>query len=275
MSRLAPYFAALKKQRRAALVPYIMAGDPAPWVTVPLMHAIVRAGANVIELGIPFSDPMADGPVIQRAAVRALKQGMTLARVLEMVKEFRTKDAATPIVLMGYLNPVETMGYTAFAEAAAAAGVDGLLTIDLPPEEASDILTALRRCHIDPIFFLAPTSGAERMRAVAEVASGYIYYLSLRGVTGATHLDLTEVMKKTKAIRAHTHLPIGVGFGIRAPETAAQVASFADAVIVGTAIVARMEQNAAHPERLLAEVPPFVTSLRGAMDKALEEEAVR
>jgi tryptophan synthase alpha chain len=275
MSRLAPQFALLKKPRRAALVTYIMAGDPAPWVTVPLMHGLVRAGANVLELGVPFSDPMADGPVIQRAAVRALKLDTTLARVLDMVKEFRTKDATTPVVLMGYLNLIENMGYPAFAQAAEAAGVDGVITVDLPPEEADGMLTALKDRDLDPIFLLAPTSGPERIRAVTRCSAGFVYYVSLRGVTGASHLELSEVSKKVKDIRRQTDLPIGVGFGIRTPEAAADVALIADAVVVGSAIVSRMEQNAAHPERLLAEVPPFVASLRGAMDKALETEVVR
>ncbi len=268
MSRLAKQFALLKKQRSAALIPYVMAGDPAPWITVPLMHALVGAGANVLELGVPFSDPMADGPVIQRAAIRALKQQITLAHVLDMVKEFRVKDPATPIVLMGYLNPIEIMGYEAFAERAAGAGVDGVLTVDLPPEEADGMLAALKSRGLDPIFLAAPTSGTERVRAVARAAGGFIYYVSLRGVTGAGHLDMGEVREKLKSIRKHTELPVGVGFGIRAPETAAEMARMADAVVVGSAIVSRMEENAASPEKILTEVPSFVASLRTAMDKA-------
>ena len=273
MSRLAQQFASLKKQRRAALVTYVMGGDPAPWVTVPLMHALVRSGADVLELGVPFSDPMVDGPVIQRAALRALKQRVTLERVLAMVREFRTKDASTPVVLMGYLNPIENMGYEAFAEAAAAAGVDGVLTVDLPPEEAEVMLAALGARRLDPIFLLAPTSGPERLHAVAACAGGFIYYVSLRGVTGASHLDVNEVHAKVKAIRGHTGLPVGVGFGIGSPQTAARVAEFADAVVVGSAVVNRMEQNAEHPERLLAEVPAFVGSLRAALDKQVKTAA--
>lgn len=268
MSRLAKQFALFKKQRRAALVPYVMAGDPAPWVTVPLMHALVAAGANILELGVPFSDSMADGPVIQRAAIRALKQGVTLGQVLDRVKEFRQKDTATPVVLMGYLNPIEIMGYDAFAGRASAAGVDGVLTVDLPPEEADGMLTALKGRGLDPIFLLAPTSGVERVRAVTRAASGFIYYVSLRGVTGASHLDMAEVTAKIKTIRSHTDLPVGVGFGIRGPEAAAEVAKVADAVVVGSAIVSRIEADAASPEKILADVPHFVTSLRTAMDKA-------
>jgi tryptophan synthase alpha chain len=267
MSRLASQFALLKKQQRCALVTYAMAGDPAAWVTVPLMHALVKAGANVLELGVPFSDPMVDGPVIQRAAVRALNQGITLTRVLDFVREFRTKDATTPVVLMGYLNPIENLGYAVFAEKAAAAGVDGVLTVDLPLEEADGMLTALVERQIDPIFLVAPTSRLERTRVVARAASGFIYYVSLKGVTGASHMDLADVTEKMKALRGLTDLPIGVGFGIATPDTAAAVAAIADAVVVGSAVVSRMEQNAAHPERLLVEVPAFVGSLRAAMDR--------
>jgi tryptophan synthase alpha chain len=266
MSRLAQQFALLKTQRRTALVTYAMAGDPAPWVTVPLMHALVKAGANVLELGMPFSDPMVDGPVIQRAAVRALTQGVTLDQVLGFVREFRTKDSTTPVVLMGYLNPIENLGYEAFADKAAAAGVDGVLIVDLPLEEADGMLTALAGRRLDPIFLLAPTSRPERIRAVARAASGFIYYVSLRGVTGASHLNLGEVTEKVRTIRRLTDLPVGVGFGVGTPETAAAVANVADAVVVGSAVVSRMEQNATHPERLLIEVPVFVASLRAAMD---------
>ena len=267
MSRLAQQFALLKKQQRSALITYAMAGDPAPWVTVPLMHALVKAGANVLELGVPFSDPMVDGPVIQRAAVRALKHGVTLEHVLGFVREFRIKDSSTPVVLMGYLNPIENIGYSAFADKAAAAGVDGALIVDLPLEEADGMLAALAGRQLDPIFLLAPTSRPERIRAIAQAASGFIYYVSLKGVTGASHLDLGEVTEKMRTIRRLTDLPIGVGFGIGTPDMAAAVADIADAVVVGSAVVSRMEQNAAHPERLLAEVPAFVASLRAAMDR--------
>jgi tryptophan synthase alpha chain len=267
MSRLAPTFAALKQQRRAALIPYIMAGDPAPWVTVPLMHALVASGASVIELGVPFSDPMADGPVIQRAAERALKHQISLKRVLDMVREFRAKDDQTPVVLMGYLNPIECMGYETFAAEAAAAGADASIIVDLPPEEAEELLVALKKHKLDAIFLLAPTSGPDRLKAVVRVASGFIYYVSLRGVTGASHLDLAEVQHKLQNIRRHTGLPLGVGFGISGPEIAADVAAFADAVVVGSAVVSRMERDAAQPEKVLIEVPAFVASLRAAMDR--------
>ncbi len=268
MSRIAQQFQTLKQQGRRALIPYIAAGDPEPWVTVPLMHALVKSGADILELGVPFSDPMADGPVIQRAAERALKHQISLTKVLAMVREFRQKDKTTPVVLMGYLNPVEVMGYERFAAAAAEAGVDGVLTVDLPPEEASGLQKALQGHGLDAIFLLAPTSPAERIKLIAGAASGFIYYVSLRGVTGAANLDLREVAARLKEIRGHTKLPLGVGFGIGSPETAAQVAEFADAVVVGSAVVRRMEEMAAIPDKILTEVPAFIALLRGAMDRA-------
>jgi tryptophan synthase alpha chain len=218
MSRIAEKMQALQQQGRRALIPYIAAGDPEPWVTVPLMHALVKHGADILELGVPFSDPMADGPVIQRAAERALKHKISLTHVLAMVHEFRDKDKTTPVVLMGYLNPIEVMGYTRFAKEAAAAGVDGVLTVDLPPEEAHGFQTAMKGQGLDTIFLLAPTSPVERIKLIAKAASGFIYYVSLRGVTGAANLDVREVAAKLKEIRGHTKLPLGVGFGIGSPE---------------------------------------------------------
>ncbi len=266
MSRLAERFALLSRKGRRALIPYIAAGDPDPRMTVPLMHALVRAGADVLELGVPFSDPMADGPVIQRAAERALKHHVTLRQVIDMVRKFRQQDPGTPVVLMGYLNPVEVMGYQLFAEQAAAAGVDGVLTVDLPPEEADDLAQALKKQGIDPIFLLAPTSPTHRIKLIADAARGFIYYVSLRGVTGAANLDVAEIADRLKEIRHQTQLPVGVGFGIGTPEVAAQVAGIADAVIVGSALVRRMEELAAEPDRLLLEVPAFLATLRAAMD---------
>ncbi len=268
MSRIESQFQTLKKRGRRALIPYITAGDPEPWVTVPLMHALVKAGADILELGVPFSDPMADGPVIQRASERALKNHIRLTDVLSMVREFRLKDDNTPVVLMGYLNPIEVMGYERFAEQAAAAGVDGVLTVDLPPEEAVAFIPALRQHHLDAIFLLAPTSNTERIERIAAAASGFIYYVSLRGVTGAAHMDMNEVEAKLKTIRRHTRLPLGVGFGINSPETAAAMARLADAVVVGSAIVKRIEELAGNPDRILAEVPAFLARLREAMDAA-------
>jgi tryptophan synthase alpha chain len=266
MSRIAERFQSLKANGRKALIPYITAGDPVPRVTVPLLHALVEAGADIVELGVPFSDPMADGPVIQRATERALAQGVSLAGVLGMVREFRRTDDATPIVLMGYLNPVEVMGYDRFAAEAAAAGVDGVLLVDLPPEEAGDVTPILRRHGLDEVFLLAPTSPPERIRRIAGAASGFIYYVSLRGVTGAAHLDIDEVRGRIRTIRAETSLPLGVGFGISDPETAARMAALADAVIVGSALVKRMEERADKPDAIIQDVPAFLASLRAAMD---------
>ena len=270
MSRIAEKMQALQQQGRRALIPYIAAGDPEPWVTVPLMHALVKHGADILELGVPFSDPMADGPVIQRAAERALKHKISLTHVLAMVHEFRDKDKTTPVVLMGYLNPIEVMGYARFAKEAAAAGVDGVLTVDLPPEEADQFQPAMKAQGLDTIFLLAPTSPVERIKLIAKAASGFIYYVSLRGVTGAANLDVREVAAKLKEIRRHTKLPLGVGFGIGSPETAAQVAEFADAVIVGSAVVKRMEEMAAKPDKILTEVPAFIARLREAMDQTTQ-----
>ena len=270
MSRIAEKMQALQQQGRRALIPYIAAGDPEPWITVPLMHALVKNGADILELGVPFSDPMADGPVIQRAAERALKHKISLTHVLAMVHEFRDKDKTTPVVLMGYLNPIEVLGYARFAQEAAAAGVDGVLTVDLPPEEADGFQPAMKGQGLDTIFLLAPTSPAERIKLIAKAASGFIYYVSLRGVTGAANLDVREVAAKLKEIRAHTKLPLGVGFGIGSPEAAAQVAEFADAVIVGSAVVRRMEEMAAKPDKILTEVPAFIARLREAMDQTTQ-----
>jgi len=273
MTRIAQRFVELKRAGRAALVPYITAGDPEVWITVRLMHALVASGADILELGVPFSDPMADGPVIQRAAERALKHNVSLTQVLAMVREFRAQDERTPVVLMGYLNPIEVMGYAWFAQSAAEAGVDGVLTVDLPPEEAAELKSALRAHALDTIFLLAPTSSAERIKLIAEAASGFIYYVSLRGVTGASHLDLSEVAAKLKAIRARTGLPVGVGFGIGTPEAAAGVAAIADAVIVGSAIVKRMEEFAGEPDKILTELPKFLAQLRAAMDQSTAARA--
>jgi tryptophan synthase alpha chain len=269
MSRLGQRFSELKRAGRKALIPYITAGDPQPWVTVPLLHALVKAGADILELGVPFSDPMADGPVIQRATERALEHKISLTQVLAMVREFRTKDDTTPVVLMGYLNPVEVMGYERFAKSAAEAGVDGVLTVDMPPEEAGDLVRVLRAQGLDTIFLLAPTSSEDRVRRIAEAASGFIYYVSLRGVTGAAHLDMNEVAAKLKDIRARTRLPLGVGFGIGSPEAAAAMAGVADAVIVGSAIVKRMEERVQQPEQILTDIPAFLAGLRAAMDRAV------
>ena len=269
MSRIASCFQTLRRAGRKALIPYITAGDPRPALTVPLLHTLVEAGADLIELGVPFSDPMADGPVIQRACERALRQGVSLRQVLELVQAFRRKDPTTPLVLMGYLNPIERMGYRDFAQAAAAAGVDGVLTVDLPPEEAQELLKALLAVDLDPIFLLAPTSTPERIQQVAALARGYLYYVSLKGVTGAATLDVPDVGQKLEVIRRYTDLPIGVGFGIKDAASAAAVARLADAVVVGSALVSRIERLADEPERLQAEIAGLLAAMRRAMDAAV------
>lgn len=266
MSRIKATFASLRAKGQRALVPFVTAGDPQPSVTVPLMHAMVGAGANIVELGVPFSDPMADGPVIQRASERALAQGMTLARVLAMVAEFRRDDEYTPVVLMGYLNPFEVAGYERFAKAAAEAGVDGILTVDLPPEEADAFRNALRERDIDLIFLLAPTSDEQRIARICAQASGFVYYVSLKGVTGAAHLDVADVEARVRRIKSFTELPVGVGFGIRDGETAARVAAVSDAVVVGSALINVMEASMDTPSRIPDAVAALVASMRTAMD---------
>ena len=264
MSRIAATFERLRAGGRKALIPYFTAGDPDPDATVPIMHALAKAGADVIELGVPFSDPMADGPVIQRSSERALRKGMTLARILEQVSEFRARDERTPLVLMGYANPIEAMGCERFAERAAASGVDGVLVVDYPPEEAREFAALLERRAIDPIFLVAPTTTDARMPELTAVARGYIYYVSLTGVTGASHFDLAPVEQKLERLRQATSLPIGVGFGIRDGATARAVARVADAVVIGSALVQALADAAAADAP--ARAAEFVAGIRRAMD---------
>jgi tryptophan synthase alpha chain len=266
MSRIAATFKRLKTDGRKALIPFVTAGDPSPQMTVAIMHALVAAGADIIELGVPFSDPMADGPVIQRSSERALKHGVGLRDVLRFVTEFRARDDTTPVVLMGYANPIEAMGHEVFAEQAQAAGVDGVLVVDYPPEEAREFNRLLKARGIDSIFLLAPTTVDSRMDEVARAASGYVYYVSLKGVTGASHLDLAEVAAKVPQIRAHVKLPIGVGFGIRDDKTAKAISAVSDAVVVGSRLVQEIESSA--PAQLLANVASLVRGIRQAMDGA-------
>jgi tryptophan synthase alpha chain len=270
MSRIQQRFVDLQSRHRKALIPYITAGDPQPDVTIPLMHALVTAGADLLEVGVPFSDPMADGPVIQAACERALKHHVTLHHVLDMVREFRQDDAETPVILMGYLNPIEVWGYTDFARAAADAGVDGVLTVDMPPEEAGGLATAMKAAGMDTIFLLAPTSDAARMQKVSESASGFIYYVSFKGVTGANRLDVSSVAAKLKELRQHTTLPIGVGFGIRDAETAGQVAAVADAVVVGSVLIKQLAGLTGQPEAIPAALATTVAELRAGIDKAAQ-----
>ncbi|WP_455374703.1 tryptophan synthase subunit alpha [Kaarinaea lacus] len=266
MSRISKCFEDLKAANKKALIPYITAGDPDPGNTVPLVHALVKAGANIIELGVPFSDPMADGPVIQRASERALAHHVSLHNVLDMVREFRKQDQDTPVVLMGYLNPVEVMGYQTFARSAADAGVDGVLTVDMPPEEASSLSEALVAHNIDPIYLLAPTTDEARIKKICDAARGYVYYVSLKGVTGAASLDVGAVSEKISQIRKLTQLPIGVGFGIKDASTAAAIAEIADAVVVGSALINLIEQQMDNHTHMVEQVVELVSSMRVAID---------
>jgi tryptophan synthase alpha chain len=268
MSRIAARFEELRRARRKALIPYITAGDPSPQMTLPLLHALVEAGADIIELGVPFSDPMADGPVIQRSGERALKHGVGLSDVLGMVGEFRTRDNTTPIVLMGYANPIEAIGSARFLQRAKAAGIDGLIVVDYPPEECVEFAQAAKQHDIDPIFMLAPTSTEKRIHQVARCGSGYLYYVSLRGVTGAGHLELSEVSKRIPQIRAATKLPIGVGFGIRDAESARRVAETADAVVIGSRLIQEIE---AAPAEALTRVKSFLRPIREALDASFSK----
>jgi tryptophan synthase alpha chain len=269
MSRIAEVFQALAKSGRKALVPYITAGDPHPRHTVALMHALVAGGADVIELGVPFSDPMADGPTIQLACERALTHGTSLKQVLAMVTEFRRSDSKTPVVLMGYLNPVETMGLETFAANATAAGVDGVLVVDLAIEEAPEFVPVLQAHGLDRIFLLAPTSSDARIAAVAAQASGYLYYVSLKGVTGAKTLDVNDVASKLQGIRRLTKLPIAVGFGIRDAVSAAQIGQIADGVVVGSALVAEIEKRQNEPNGLSDILKNKLGEMRRALDSQL------
>jgi tryptophan synthase alpha chain len=266
MSRIQTVLDNLKAQGRKALVPFITAGDPHPRHTVALMHALVQGGADIIELGVPFSDPMADGPVIQLACERALVHGTSLWQVTEMVAEFRKTNTHTPVVLMGYLNPIEARGFDTFAKKARAAGVDGVLVVDLAVEEAPEIAPQFKAEGLDCIFLLAPTSSGARIAAVAQQASGYLYYVSLKGVTGAATLDVDSVAAKLREIREHTSLPVAVGFGIRDAESARQVGRVADAVVVGSALVAQVEKHQNEPQVLPELLAKQLQALRAALD---------
>jgi len=266
VSRLATTFEALAKSGSKALIPFITAGDPYPEFTVPLMHAMVTAGVDIIELGVPFSDPMADGPVIQRASERALGHKMSLRRTLSLAMEFRRTNPTTPLVLMGYLNPIEAMGYEEFANAAQRAGIDGVLTVDLPPEEGAHCAELLKARDIDPIFLLAPNSSVVRIQKMDTVGSGYLYYVSLKGVTGAGHLDIASVQTKVAELRAHTGLPVAVGFGVKDAATAKTIADLADGVVVGSALISKIEGNLDSPEQAKQEIIELLASMRLAMD---------
>lgn len=264
MSRIQSTFERLQTQGKKALIPFITAGDPDPDLTLPLMHALVRGGADIIELGVPFSDPMADGPTIQRASERALAQGMSLRKVLAIAAEFRKSNSETPLVLMGYANPIEAMGVTAFAQAAAQAGVDGVLVVDYPPEECVEFGQAMKAENLDPIFLLAPTSTEQRFSQVAAVGSGYIYYVSLKGVTGKGSLDFDEIARRLPLIRAQVGMPVGVGFGIRDAASAQRIGALADAVVIGSRIIEEIENSPR--QDAVASVEAFLAGIRAALD---------
>jgi tryptophan synthase alpha chain len=264
MSRIGERFSSLQVAGRTGLIPYVTGGDPSPGTTVRLMHALARAGADVIELGVPFSDPMADGPVIQRASDRAIRQGVGLQQCLRFVQEFRATDAATPIVLMGYANPIERMGIRNFVSFASEVGVDGVLVVDYPPEECAELAQHLRAHHIDPIFLVAPTSTPHRVEEIARVAGGYVYYVSLTGITGAGHLDVKSVAERIPAIRERVGLPVGVGFGIKDAASARSIAQVADAIVIGSRVIQAMED--AGEAGAVDAAAAFVASIRAALD---------
>ena len=264
MSRIAATFAKLQSRGRKALIPYVTAGDPYPDATVEIMLAMAAAGADLIELGVPFSDPMADGPVIQKAAERALAKGVGMKQVLAYVRDFRAKDQTTPVVLMGYANPIERYGVARFVAHASDAGVDGVLVVDYPPEECEEFALTLKMAKLAPIFLLAPTSTNERIERISRVASGYVYYVSLKGVTGAGHLDIAAVSEAIPRIKAHVKVPVGVGFGIRDGRTARAVAEVCDAVVIGSALVQCLEARSR--DNVAASAAEFIASIRSALD---------
>jgi len=271
VNRIDRSFAALRAAGRTALIPYITSGDPSPAATVPIMHRLVAAGADVIELGVPFSDPMADGPVIQRASERALAQHVGLKHVLAMVAEFRQRDPATPVVLMGYANPIEAMGVATFADRARDAGVDGVLVVDYPPEEATEFAALLGARELAPIFLLSPTTPEARIESVGRVARGYVYYVSLKGVTGAANIDTADVARKLAEIRRHITLPVGVGFGIRDAASAQAIAAHADAVVIGSRIIQEIE--AGPPDSAAERAGAWLAGIRAALDAVRKQAA--
>lgn len=264
MSRIAEKFEFLSSSGRKALIPFVTAGDPNLDMTLDIMHTLVSAGSDIIELGVPFSDPMADGPTIQRSSERALARGTGLNDVLNVVSKFRNSDQSTPIVLMGYANPIEAMGVQIFAEKAQKAGVDGVLVVDYPPEEGDKLLSALQEKSIDAIYLLAPTTTDQRIQAVSKCASGYVYYVSLKGVTGAAHLDLSAIAEKIPSIKKHVKIPVGVGFGIRDGETARAVADLSDAVVIGSRLVEEIEKS--DKDNVLKNVSTLIESIRVKLD---------
>ncbi|MYB88985.1 MAG: tryptophan synthase subunit alpha [Proteobacteria bacterium] len=271
MSRIQERFNALAGQGRKALVPYITAGDPHPEQTVALMHTLVEAGADMIELGVPFSDPMADGPVIQAACERALAHNTSLRDTLGMVRSFRQRDEDTPVILMGYQNPVETLGTREFARLARQSEADGVLTVDLPVEQAGQALETYREYGLDTVFLIAPTTSEERIKKICEASSGLIYYVSLKGVTGAAHMDISEVKNKVREIKQHSSLPVGVGFGVQDADSARDIASIADAVIVGSALIRQIEAHLSDHDTMKKKVAALLRDMREALDRDIPE----
>lgn len=267
MTRLADRFQKLRGQGRTALIPYVTAGDPAPDATVGFLHALVEAGADVLEVGVPFSDPMADGPVIQGACERALAAGTSLSRVLDMIAEFRERDAETPIVLMGYLNPIDRLGLEAFASRAREVGVDGVLIVDMTAEEAPEVAPTLHEANLDAVSLIAPTTGDERIARICTHAGGFVYYVSFKGVTGSASLDVSSLATHIERIRAHTDLPVAVGFGVSTPENAADVSRVADAVVVGSALVRQIAEHGADRDATEAALRDTLSAMRRAIDE--------
>ena len=265
MNRRDRRFAELARRGRKALVPYITAGHPHPDATVDVLHAAVESGADLLELGMPFSDVMADGPVIQNACARALEHGTTLDVVLAMVQQFRQRDADTPLILMGYTNPIERRGVARFSADAAAAGVDAILIVDCPADEAEDLKTSLGQQGLHQIFLVAPTTTESRLRRMAKLAGGFVYYVSIKGVTGAASLDVDTLAPAVKRVRAVADLPVAVGFGIREPEQAAAVAASADAVVIGSALVERLDRCAG-TEQAVEATRDYLGRVRSAMN---------
>jgi len=264
MGRIETVFQELKTEGKKGLIPFVTAGNPDLSGTLPILHALVESGADMIELGIPFSDPMADGPVIQRASERALANGMTLLKCLKIVEDFRVTNQLTPIVLMGYANPIEHMGIEVFTQKAKEAGVDGVLVVDYPPEECTEFASILKKAGLSPIFLLAPTSSPERISHVTQASSGYIYYVSLKGVTGASNVNISEVATITDQIRAKTSTPLAIGFGIRDAESAKKLSQSADAVIIGSKLVQILEESSS--DTRLQSLKSFVSEIRSALD---------
>jgi len=272
VNRIDRRFEALKEKSRKALIPFITAGDPGPDWTVGIMHALVASGADLLELGVPFSDPMADGPVIQAASERAIVSGVSLRTVLEYVARFRREDQATPVILMGYMNPIERYGYEEFSRDAAKAGVDGILMVDCPPEEMGPLQRHLSEYGLYPIYLVAPTTTPERAAAIARAAHGYLYYVSFKGITGADGLQREGIDKPVQALREHSDLPIAVGFGIKDARTAAEVAKVADAVVMGSALVQALAPASSEDEAG-SVARRFLAPVRAAMDNGIADDS--